>query len=109
MSPTSAAKRSVTGNSEIGMMLLRILPQVLDDLAVVRKAAGRDELDLAAQLGDVADRCDDRLGESAGTLARLALQRHAVVAGLALDDEARLQHLGVAAHDLVHLLGRDEE
>src|SRR5258708_37829562 len=37
---------------------LAVLAPVLDDLAVIRQAARIDELDLAAQLGDVADRSD---------------------------------------------------
>src|SRR5690348_15861808 len=55
---------------------LAVFPEVLDHLAVVRLAAGRDELHFAAQLGDVADGGDDRVGEAGRLLLHFADEQH---------------------------------
>src|SRR5258706_5366583 len=82
---------------------LAVLAPVLDHLAVVRQAARIDELDLAAQLGDVADRGNERFGKAGGALGDLAHERHPVVTGLALDDPSCTAHFPVPAHDLGYL------
>ena len=46
--------------------------------------------------------------DSDGRSVDFAFERHAVVAALALDDQARAHDLGMAAHDLAHLPRRDE-
>ena len=58
-------------------------------------AAGRDQLDLAAQLRDVADRGDDCFTEIRRRLCTSHFQRHAVVAGLAFDHQAGTRNFGV--------------
>src|SRR5260221_11007982 len=58
---------------------LAVLAPVLDHLAVVRQAARIDELDLSAQLGDVADRGNERFGKAGGALVDRAPERHPVL------------------------------
>src|SRR5690348_16338045 len=70
-----------------------VVATVVDDLAVVRKLAFRMEHDVAAKLGDVADRRDDSVGSRRSMRRYFDVQRHPVRTVDALDDEP-------AAHDL---------
>src|SRR5512141_1475722 len=75
---------------------LFVAAEVVDHLAVVRELAGRAVGDLAAQLGHVADRRDDRLGVRRSVVAHLDVQRHPVGTLRIVDDEPRLEDLGMA-------------
>src|SRR4051794_34409733 len=63
-------------------------PPVLDHPAVVRQAAGRDQVDLGPQAGGGPDPLGQRGGEAVRLARDLAQQPHLVPAALPADDEA---------------------
>src|SRR5437763_2935346 len=75
------------------------LASVVDDLAVVRQLAGRMKRDLAAKLGDIADRRDDRFGARRLTRGHFDMQRHPVDAVRVVDDETAPHDLRMAPDD----------
>jgi len=69
-----------------------------------RLACGH-EFDIAAQLGHIADRGDERGLQRLAFVHHLAPERHAVIAGCAGNHQARLDDLGVPPHDLATCFG----
>ena len=59
-------------------MTSAVLPLVVDDFAVVRKLAWHVKRNVAAQLGDIAYRCDDGVGERRCVRMDFDVQRHPV-------------------------------
>src|SRR5690606_21070719 len=104
--PSSGAAARV--KDHLVVVLLVVLAGVLDDDAVVRQAARRDDLDLASPLGRVANGAGDPVGEAIMLALDLAAQGHAVVGHRPGDDEAGAGHFREATDDLVHLPGLHE-
>src|SRR3954453_6544440 len=82
-------------------------PPVLDDPAVVRQAAGRDQVDFGPQAGGGPDPPRPRGGEAVRLARDLAQQPHLVPAALPADDEAGAAEAQDVAHGGVDLLGPD--
>src|SRR5512143_106503 len=101
--PDDAVVSGMPSNRSTRPGQLIVLADVLDDLAVVGQVARGAEGDLAAQLGDLANRRDDRLGVRRSVAGHLHEERHAVVAVGVVDHQPGARHLGVALDDRRYL------
>src|ERR1700716_2666252 len=86
----------------------RVLPDVVDHLAVVGQAAGLGELDLATHLADGADGAFHRLLEVGRRRWRLDLESHDVGLVDPVDAQAQAAQTGMLLGNLGDLLGIDE-
>src|SRR5438046_1754252 len=74
-----------------------VLADIVDDLAVVGQLAGGVKRNFAAELGDLADRRNDRLGDRRSVVGHFDVQGHAVDALRIVDDESPPDDLRVPA------------